>query len=111
MQPNKLSIDRLARRLSLKSFRKSQVNPKENLPEDYCSIFHFQTFKGDRIVILSDAIDKTNDSIDDYHKDYYNFEMKDNGSVTNTPSRHTPVGTHAIIDSLVNTTTNIANIL
>ncbi len=37
--------DRFARYRSLKSFRKSPWDPKENLPDDYASIFHISNFK------------------------------------------------------------------
>jgi pre-rRNA-processing protein TSR1 len=46
--------DRFARYRSLKSFRKSHWDPKENLPESYGSIFHFRSFKTTQRSVMSE---------------------------------------------------------
>jgi len=111
MQPNELASERLARYRSLKSFRKSYIDPKENLPEDYCSVFHFQNFKGTRKDVLTDVIEEINDSIDDHHKDDHDVQMKDDDAATTTPSMYIPIGTHIIITVSVNTATTNTNLL
>ena len=55
--------ERLARFRSLKSFRKSYWDPKENLPESYASIYHFSSFKatqGDVMADMKDLIEAAN---------------------------------------------------
>ena len=49
--------DRFARYRSLKSFRKSSWDPKENLPETYASLFHFARFKATQRAIMNDRKD------------------------------------------------------
>ena len=49
--------DRFARYRSLKSFRKSYWDPKENLPESYGSIFHFRSFKTTQRSVMSEMKD------------------------------------------------------
>ena len=49
--------ERLPRYRSLKSFRKSYWDPKENLPETYASIFHFGSFKATQADINADMKD------------------------------------------------------
>lgn len=49
--------DRLARYRSLKSFKQSFWDPKENLPETYASIFHFGSFRATQADIMSDMKD------------------------------------------------------
>lgn len=45
---------RFARYRSLKSFRKSHWDPKENLPESYASIYHFSSFKATQRSIMKE---------------------------------------------------------
>ena len=49
--------DRLARYRSLKSFRQSFWDPKENLPGTYASIFHFGSFRATQADIIADMKD------------------------------------------------------
>ena len=49
--------DRFARYRSLKSFRKSFWDPKENLPDSYASLFHFSSFKATQRAIMNDRKD------------------------------------------------------
>jgi pre-rRNA-processing protein TSR1 len=49
--------DRFARYRSLKSFRKSFWDPKENLPLTYASIYHFGSFKATQCDIMADMRD------------------------------------------------------
>lgn len=49
--------DRFARYRSLKSFRKSFWDPKENLPDSYGSLFHFSSFKATQRAIMNDRKD------------------------------------------------------
>jgi pre-rRNA-processing protein TSR1 len=49
--------DRFARYRSMKSFRKSYWDPKENLPESYASLFHFSSFKATQRAIMNDRKD------------------------------------------------------
>lgn len=46
--------ERFARYRSLKSFKKSQWDPKENLPESYSSIYHFSSFKATQRGVMTD---------------------------------------------------------
>ncbi|GMH62174.1 hypothetical protein TrRE_jg4581 [Triparma retinervis] len=46
---------RFARYRALKSFRKSTWDPKENLPEDYSTLFHFSNFKATARSVLAEA--------------------------------------------------------
>ena len=46
--------DRFARYRSLKSFRKSHWDPKENLPESYSSIYHIASFKATQRSVMSE---------------------------------------------------------
>lgn len=50
--------ERFARYRSLKSFRKSYWDPKENLPESYASIYHFSNFKATQRSILNEQRDR-----------------------------------------------------
>lgn len=55
--------DRFARYRSLKSFRKSYWDPKENLPDSYATIYHFSSFKatqGDVMADMKDVIEASN---------------------------------------------------
>lgn len=55
--------DRYARYRSLKSFRKSYWDPKENLPDSYGTIYHFSSFKatqGDVMADMKDVIEASN---------------------------------------------------
>ncbi|GMH91552.1 hypothetical protein TrVE_jg5526 [Triparma verrucosa] len=49
-----VASSRFARYRSLQSFRKSAWDPKENLPEDYASLFHFSNFKATARSVLSE---------------------------------------------------------
>ncbi|VEU41313.1 unnamed protein product [Pseudo-nitzschia multistriata] len=49
--------DRFARYRYLKSFKKSFWDPKENLPDDYASIYHFSSFKSTQRDIMGDMKD------------------------------------------------------
>ena len=46
--------DRFARYRSLKSFRKSPWDAKENLPDSYATIYHFSSFKQTQRTIMND---------------------------------------------------------
>ena len=46
--------DRYARYRSLKSFRKSYWDPKENLPESYGSVYHFANFKATQRSVMQE---------------------------------------------------------
>jgi pre-rRNA-processing protein TSR1 len=50
--------DRFARYRSLKSFRKSFWDPKENLPDSYGSIYHFSSFKATQRDVMADMKDR-----------------------------------------------------
>ena len=47
--------ERFARYRSLKSFRKSYWDPKENLPDSYSSIYHFSSFKTTQRSVVNDV--------------------------------------------------------
>lgn len=49
--------ERFARYRSLKSFRKSYWDPKENLPQSYASIYHFGSFKATQNDVMADMRD------------------------------------------------------
>jgi pre-rRNA-processing protein TSR1 len=49
--------DRFARYRSLKSFKKSYWDPKENLPDSYASIFHFASFKSTQRAVMAEMRD------------------------------------------------------
>jgi pre-rRNA-processing protein TSR1 len=51
--------DRFARYRSLKSFRKSYWDPKENLPDSYASLFHFSSFKATQRAIINERKEST----------------------------------------------------
>jgi pre-rRNA-processing protein TSR1 len=51
------AADRFARYRSLKSFRKSFWDPKENLPDSYASIYHFSSFKSTQRSVMNDMKD------------------------------------------------------
>ncbi len=46
--------DRFARYRSLKSFKKSPWDPKENLPDSYSSIYHFASFRATQRIVMAD---------------------------------------------------------
>ena len=65
---NENAIERFARYRSLKSFRQSFWDPKENLPSSYASIFHFGSFKatqGDIMADMKDVMKATNSQFQD----------------------------------------------
>lgn len=49
--------ERFARYRSLKSFRKSYWDPKENLPESYAMIYHFSNFRATQRAVMNDMKD------------------------------------------------------
>eukprot|EP00339_Tiarina_fusa_P030029 CAMPEP_0117001298 /NCGR_PEP_ID=MMETSP0472-20121206/3343_1 /TAXON_ID=693140 ORGANISM="Tiarina fusus, Strain LIS" /NCGR_SAMPLE_ID=MMETSP0472 /ASSEMBLY_ACC=CAM_ASM_000603 /LENGTH=893 /DNA_ID=CAMNT_0004701257 /DNA_START=94 /DNA_END=2771 /DNA_ORIENTATION=- len=49
--------DRFARYRSLKSFRKSYWDPKENLPDTYASIYNFSSFKATQRSVMAEMKD------------------------------------------------------
>ena len=49
--------DRYARYRSLKSFRKSYWDPKENLPDSYGAVYHFSSFKATQKDVMFDMKD------------------------------------------------------
>ena len=49
--------DRFARYRSLKSFKKSHWDPKENLPDSYASIYHFSSFKTTQRAVMAEMKD------------------------------------------------------
>jgi pre-rRNA-processing protein TSR1 len=49
--------DRYARYRSLKSFRKSYWDPKENLPDSYGAVYHFSSFKATQKDVMLDMKD------------------------------------------------------
>jgi len=49
--------DRFARYRSLKSFRRSYWDPKENLPHNYSTVYHFKSFRATQSDVLADARD------------------------------------------------------
>ena len=57
VQDDEKARDRFARYRSLKSFRKSFWDPKENLPDSYASLFHFSSFKATQRAIMNDRKD------------------------------------------------------
>lgn len=52
--------ERFARYRSLKSFRKSYWDPKENLPLSYSTIFHFDSFRATQGDVMADMKDLAN---------------------------------------------------
>jgi pre-rRNA-processing protein TSR1 len=57
VQEDEKARERFARYRSLKSFRKSYWDPKENLPDSYASIFHFSSFKQTQRTVMNDMKD------------------------------------------------------
>ncbi len=64
--------DRYARYRSLKSFRKSYWDPKENLPETYGTVYHFSSFKATQRDVMADM----NDIIEASNKEFYSTKDK-----------------------------------
>ncbi|CAB9515954.1 processing protein TSR1 homolog [Seminavis robusta] len=56
------AMDRFARYRSLKSFRKSYWDPKENLPESYANVFHFANFKATQRSVMQEMEDLAADA-------------------------------------------------
>jgi pre-rRNA-processing protein TSR1 len=54
--------ERFARYRSLKSFKKSYWDPKENLPESYASIFNFSSFKTTQRAVMAEMRDLIKES-------------------------------------------------
>ena len=54
MNEDEPASDRFARYRSLKSFRKSFWDPKENLPDTYASVYHFSSFKSTQRSVMND---------------------------------------------------------
>mmetsp|Transcript_31592 Transcript_31592/g.46303 ORF Transcript_31592/g.46303 Transcript_31592/m.46303 type:complete len:923 (-) Transcript_31592:762-3530(-) len=57
VQDDVKASDRFARYRSLKSFRRSHWDPKENLPDSYGNIYHFQSFKSTQRDVMADMKD------------------------------------------------------
>lgn len=57
-----LARDRFARYRSLKSFRKTYWDPKENLPDSYGTVFHFSNFKATQRSVMQDMKDIVNEA-------------------------------------------------
>jgi len=57
VQEDEMASDRFARYRSLKSFRKSYWDPKENLPDTYGPIYHFSSFRATQGDVMADAKD------------------------------------------------------
>lgn len=57
VQDDEKARDRFARYRSLKSFRKSHWDPKENLPDSFASLFHFSSFKATQRSVSHDRKD------------------------------------------------------
>jgi len=55
IQRDEKARDRFARYRSIKSFRKTFWDPKENLPETYATIYHFASFKNTENDVMADA--------------------------------------------------------
>lgn len=55
LKREELARERFARYRSLKSFRKSHWDPKENLPESYADIYHFASFRATQNDVLNEA--------------------------------------------------------
>jgi pre-rRNA-processing protein TSR1 len=55
VEEDQLARERFARYRSLKSFRKSFWDPKENLPATYASIYHFSNFRATQRSILREC--------------------------------------------------------
>mmetsp|Transcript_33014 Transcript_33014/g.38437 ORF Transcript_33014/g.38437 Transcript_33014/m.38437 type:complete len:949 (-) Transcript_33014:42-2888(-) len=81
--------DRYARYRSLKSFRKSYWDPKENLPDTYGTIYHFNSFKatqGDVMADMNEAIKATNKDLvkdTDVDDEMMDDEMMDDDEQSN----------------------------
>jgi pre-rRNA-processing protein TSR1 len=69
--------DRYARYRSLKSFRKSYWDPKENLPGTYGTIFHFSSFKATQGDVLADMKDVVEASNTEFYSKKDNIEADD----------------------------------
>mmetsp|Transcript_6815 Transcript_6815/g.10354 ORF Transcript_6815/g.10354 Transcript_6815/m.10354 type:complete len:968 (+) Transcript_6815:151-3054(+) len=65
--------DRYARYRSLKSFRKSYWDPKENLPDTYGTVYHFSSFKATQSDVMADM----NDVIEASNKEFYSMNKSD----------------------------------
>lgn len=57
VQEDEKARERFARYRSLKSFRKSRWDSKENLPDSYASIYHFSSFKQTQRTVMNDMKD------------------------------------------------------
>lgn len=54
VEENEKAQQRFARYRSLKNFRKSHWDPKENLPDSYASIYHFASFKATQRSVMNE---------------------------------------------------------
>mmetsp|Transcript_21093 Transcript_21093/g.29783 ORF Transcript_21093/g.29783 Transcript_21093/m.29783 type:complete len:921 (-) Transcript_21093:37-2799(-) len=70
--------DRFARYRSLKSFRKSFWDPKENLPDSYASIYHFASFKATQRDVMADMKDVAK-AADECNGDFWGGDPRING--------------------------------
>lgn len=57
VQEDEKARERFARYRSLKSFRKSHWDAKENLPDSFASIYHFSSFKQTQRTVMNDRKD------------------------------------------------------
>ena len=62
--PDVPARDRLARYRSMKSFRDSEWDPKENLPDSYGKVYHFSSFKLTQRGVLDDVNEQVREALD-----------------------------------------------
>jgi pre-rRNA-processing protein TSR1 len=70
--------DRFARYRSLKSFKKSHWDSKENLPDSYASIFHFANFKSTQRAVMAEMKDMVKEA-EACNGNFWNGHKKSNG--------------------------------
>lgn len=75
--------DRFARYRSLKSFRQSQWDPKENLPETYSNIYHVSNFKQTQRSVMRDMKDLVRES-EDFQGDLWNRKVSNPSALMET---------------------------
>jgi len=63
LHPDVPARDRLARYRSLKSFRDSEWDPKENLPDSYGKVYHFSSFKLTQREVLADVNEQIKEAL------------------------------------------------
>lgn len=77
------ALERFARYRSLKSFRQSQWDPKENLPETYSNIYHITNFKQTQSSILRDMKELIRES-QDFQGDFWNRKGSNASTIKST---------------------------